>query len=115
MVRRFDRLDGYSGRYGLESGKKIRGTVLVLVTVMASEIREDQIALAEAAFRRELPTLLKSHAGQWVAYRGSRCMGFAETKTDMYESCLESGLSRGEFLVRSVEPDMDEMFLGPSN
>jgi capsid protein len=66
------------------------------------------IAQAQAAFRRDLPELMKTHYRQWVAYHGERRVGFARTKTELYQRCLKLGLSDWEFVVRSVEPEPDE-------
>jgi hypothetical protein len=66
-----------------------------------------------AAFHRDLPRLLAERPGQWVAYRGDEQLGFAATKTELYHECFRRGLKRDEFLVRSVEPEMDEIVLGP--
>ena len=71
------------------------------------------ISRSQAAFRRDLPRLLAERPGQWVAYRGEEQIGFGATKTELYQECLRRGLKRDEFLVRSVEPEMDEMVLGP--
>jgi len=68
---------------------------------------------ALAAFRRDLPELLGQRAGQWVAYQGDNQIGFAPTKTELYQECLGRGLKRGEFLVRSIEPELEEWVIGP--
>ncbi|MBW3538826.1 MAG: hypothetical protein KY476_01010 [Planctomycetes bacterium] len=52
-----------------------------------------------AAFRRDLPELLKTHRGQWVAYHGDERIGFGRSKTDLYEACFRGGLSRDDFVV----------------
>ena len=62
------------------------------------------IAQSVSAFRRELPSLLKDHYGEWVAYHGDRRLGFNRSKTQLYQECLRQGLKRGEFLVECVEP-----------
>jgi hypothetical protein len=83
---------------------------------MASDTREDAVDLAKAAdstFRRDLPQLLRQRPGDWVAYRGARLLGFGPTKADVYDLCIEMGLARGDFVVRSIEPDIDEMVVGP--
>jgi hypothetical protein len=63
------------------------------------------IKQCKAAWRRNLPTLLKSHAGQWVAYKGDQQLGIGRTKTDLFQRCLQEGLERGQFLVLRIEPD----------
>ena len=71
------------------------------------------ISRSQAAFRRDLPRLLAERPGQWVAYQGDQQIGFGATKTELYQKCLRRGLKRDEFLVRSIEPEMDVMVLGP--
>ena len=63
---------------------------------------------SQAAFHRDLPELLKMKGRfrQWVAYQGDQRIGFAKTKTELYQACLRRGLRRGEFVVRSIEPEV---------
>jgi hypothetical protein len=66
------------------------------------------IERSQEAFRRDLPDLLKmkGRSRQWVAYHGDRRIGFAPTKTELYQECLRQGFQRGEFVVRSIEPEV---------
>ncbi|HUG89587.1 MAG TPA: hypothetical protein VML55_02055 [Planctomycetaceae bacterium] len=69
------------------------------------------IAKSIAAFRRELPELLKTHRGQWVAYHGDERVGFGRRQTPLYQECLRRGWSRDEFIVWGIEPcALDEEF-----
>jgi hypothetical protein len=72
---------------------------------MASEAIPEGIADSIATFRRDLPTLLEEHAGDWVAYNGDRCLGFGNSKTDLYQQCLDRGIDDDRFIVEFVEPD----------
>lgn len=45
---------------------------------------------SQAAFEEELPALLESHAGLWVAYHGRKRLGFAPTETELLDA--HSGL-----------------------
>jgi hypothetical protein len=56
------------------------------------------------AFRRDLPGLLRTHYGKWVAYHGDQRIGFGRTQTDLYEKCFRRGLTRDEFVVCGIEP-----------
>jgi hypothetical protein len=56
------------------------------------------------AFYRDLPELLKSHCGRWVAYHGDQCLGFARTQTELHLECLRRGLSEEEFTVEHISP-----------
>ena len=65
------------------------------------------------AFRRDLPRLLKTHKGKWVAYHGDDQVGFGRTQTELYQECFRRGLTRDDFIVGFVEPgafDPDEEF-----
>jgi len=65
------------------------------------------------AFRRDLPELLKTHEGKWVAYHGDEQVGFGRTQTGLYQECFRHGLTRDDFVVAFVEPgafDPDEQF-----
>ncbi len=65
------------------------------------------------AFRNDLPELLKSHEGKWVAYHGDRQIGFGRTQTGLYQECFRRGLTRDDIMVAFVEPgafDPDEEF-----
>jgi hypothetical protein len=68
---------------------------------------------ARAAWRDDLPKLLATNRGQWVAYRGERQVGIGRTKTQLVQQCLRAGLSRGEFLVLRIEPEMDQQVTVP--
>jgi len=70
------------------------------------------IQQAHEAFRRDLHQLLDEREGQWVAYHGAERIGVGETKTELYQECLRKGLKRGEFLVRSIEPELGEIIVG---
>lgn len=63
------------------------------------------------AFRHDLPELLKTHRGQWVAYHGDERIGFGRTETRLYQQCLRRGLTRDDFVVCGIdaaELDPDE-------
>ena len=66
------------------------------------------IATSQAAFRRDLPELLKTHYRQWVAYHGEDRIRFGRTQLELYEECYRRGLRDDEFVVRSVEAEMPD-------
>ena len=70
-------------------------------------------AQARAAFQRDLPELLKDHAGLWVAYQGEHRLGFAASKWELHQQCLARGLNPSQFVVCCVEPEMHEIVVGP--
>ena len=63
-------------------------------------------------FEQDLPQLLAQRPGQWIAYRGSRSIGFADEKHLLYQQCFDDGLQREEFVVFCIEPQETEMTLG---
>ena len=77
------------------------------VATCANEIAP-MIARSQAAFRRDLPDLLKTHYRQWVAYHGEDRIRFGRTQFELYEECYRRGLHDDEFVVRSIEPEMPD-------
>ena len=71
------------------------------------------IERSQAAFRRELPELMKTHSREWVAYHGDQRIGFARTQFELYDLCFRRGLHDDEFVVRSIEPEMADDILTP--
>ena len=61
------------------------------------------------AFQRDLPELLKTHCGWWVAYHGDERLGFGRRETPLYQECLQRGLSRKEFIVWAIDPSELEL------
>src|SRR5438045_2730845 len=47
---------------------------------------------AVAAFRQHLPRLLEERAGQWVAFHGSRLIGFARTDIELHRECRKRNI-----------------------
>jgi hypothetical protein len=70
------------------------------------------MAEADEAFHRDFPQLMQERPGEWVAYHGSECIGFAPTKDLLVRECLGRGLKRGDFFVTCVEPQ-DEIQFAP--
>jgi hypothetical protein len=66
------------------------------------------IERSQQAFRRALPELMKKHYMKWVAFHGDEMIGIGRSKTQLYLECLRRGLQRDEFVVRGVEPEIDE-------
>jgi hypothetical protein len=79
------------------------------VEPIADDIPE-MIRRAQAAFRRDLPELLKDRRvrGKWVAYHGEKRVGTGVSKQVLYQQCLRQGMAYGEFVVRLVAPEHDE-------
>ncbi len=65
------------------------------------------------AFQRDLPQLCATHPGQWVAYHSDQRIGLAAQKHELYQDCLQRGLTREEFVIFCIEPQETEITLGP--
>lgn len=59
---------------------------------------------ARRRFLRDLPELLESHEGDWVACTRDRRIGCGPSKRELYRKCLGQGLKEDEFVVCSIEP-----------
>jgi hypothetical protein len=64
---------------------------------------------AQRVFYEDLPELLKTHRGQWVAYSGKERLGFGATQDALWDECLARGYP--EFLIRCIEPDLGFDFI----
>ena len=60
------------------------------------------IAASQAAFRRDLPELLKERPRQRVAYHEDERIGFARSSFELYEECFRRGFKEEEFVVRLI-------------
>jgi hypothetical protein len=61
--------------------------------------------LAEATFQEHLPRLLLERPGQWVAFHGSKLVGYAKTDHELYRECERRQIPSGECVVRPIEPE----------
>src|SRR5262249_23133210 len=57
------------------------------------------ILAADKLFRVQLPELLKTHPGQWVAYSSSACLGFHASGDILYNECLKKGYEPEQFTM----------------
>lgn len=64
-----------------------------------------EMAAAEALYLRDLPGLLETKLGWWVAYSPEGCIAEGKDELALFEACLRQGHQRGRFLVARVEPD----------
>ena len=63
-------------------------------------------AAAERLYLQDLPELLNSKAGRWVAYTSEGLIAEGDDELALFRSCYERGFKRGHFLVTRVEPDL---------
>jgi hypothetical protein len=62
---------------------------------------------AYITFRHDYPTLLTEHRGEWVAYSGSKRLGFnLSGNTPLYKQFLSAGIQRRDLLVLRILPGM---------
>jgi hypothetical protein len=82
---------------------------------MASDLSVDYGALemaAREAFKRELPALMAQRPDEWVSYRGDQRLGFAKTKTELYQQHMAEGMDMDEFMVFCIEPQCEKYEMG---
>jgi hypothetical protein len=63
------------------------------------------IQRAQAAFRRDLPELMKTHYRQVVAYHGDRRLGFGRSTFPLLQEWSQRGLPEDEIVLFRVEPE----------
>jgi hypothetical protein len=68
--------------------------------------REPDSHAAEQRYVKDLPQLLESKAGRWVAYAPQGLIAEGEDELALFRLCRERGLKPGEFFVARVEPDL---------
>ena len=64
---------------------------------------------AQRVYLQDLPELLKTRRGQWVAYYGSERLAFGATQDSLCEECFARGYQ--EFLIRYIEPEVEFDFI----
>jgi hypothetical protein len=67
------------------------------------------IARAQIQFRRDLPELIGSHAGDWVAYSGEERIGVGPSEKELVLRCVRQGLRDDQFVVRAITPEVEEI------
>src|SRR4051795_5191188 len=67
------------------------------------------IARAQVQFRRDLPELIGSHAGDWVAYSGEERIGVGSDEKELVLRCVGRGLRDDQFVVRAIAPGVEEV------
>ena len=65
-----------------------------------------ELLAAERRYLRDLPQLLVSKPGRWVAYTSQGLIADGDDELAMFRACDERGLRRGQFVVARVEPDL---------
>jgi hypothetical protein len=61
------------------------------------------ILLAEETYLRDLPELLKTHYGEFVAYHGDKLYAFSKDKTALQFRCFNEGLPDDEYIVYRID------------
>ena len=69
-------------------------------------VPETPLSRSQAAYQAELPELLESDRGKWVAYADGKRVRIANTQAELYRHCLKDlGLTHDRFVVRRIIPD----------
>jgi hypothetical protein len=66
------------------------------------------VRIAQAAFLRDLPQLIREHRRSWVAYHGEERVAIGSSKRRLFKECAARKLRPGEFVVRLVELEMPQ-------
>ena len=61
---------------------------------------------AERLYLNDLPAMLESKPGRWVAYSSQGLIVEGDDELAVFQVCYAQGRRRGEFLVACVEPDL---------
>ena len=59
---------------------------------------------ALAAYERDLPDMLPTSRGQWVAYHGEQQIGVGPSNARLYDEALSRGFSPDEIAICQIEP-----------
>ena len=94
---------GHSAEQGQESGSGLDQEIPWYERPIPPMILRSQ-----AAFRRDLPELMKKYYGRWVAYNGDRQVAIGRSKFKLYQQCLGQGLDDNDFVVRCIQPEYED-------
>ena len=61
---------------------------------------------ARSRYLSELPDLLETNRGDWVAYTAHERIALHRDPQKVYRACCERGLKEGEFLLACIEPNV---------
>ncbi len=64
------------------------------------------------AFFRDLPELLKTHPGWWVAYYGNERIAMARTHQEIYRLCEGRDIDWSVLLIGCIESEPECDFIG---
>jgi hypothetical protein len=84
---------------------KVRVTVEESAPLFEVAVNSD-FREAEQRYWQDLPRLLVTQPGRWVAYGPDGLIGEGEDPTTLYRKCFSQGFVAGHFLVTRVEPDL---------
>jgi hypothetical protein len=65
-----------------------------------------ELAAAERRYYADLPEMLRSKPGRWVAYTSQGCVAEGEDWAAVFKQCQAQGLERGSVLIWRVEPNL---------
>jgi hypothetical protein len=91
----------------LPEGRAARVRVTVEEPADALEVVVNPDLLeSERLYYQDLPKLLQSRPGRWVAYGRDGCIAEGDDPAALYRHCFRQGFQAGHFVVTRVEPDL---------
>lgn len=67
-------------------------------------MNDELISVAAKAFQEQLPTLLRKHSGEWVAFHGGELIDVLKDAKSLYKSVQSKKIPIEEVLIRNIEP-----------
>jgi hypothetical protein len=102
------------GNLGSSSVKGIEAKRLAGRPAADSQYANAAIEAAFTAFLRDLPQLLRTNPGKWIAYLCDKMFAIGADDFKLYEMCRLRGIPLNEFIVECIEPQTgNAMFMGP--
>ena len=76
------------------------------VAFLEARASSKSVEESEPAFLRELPDLLESHQGEWVAFQGGTRLAFGKSKPVVLQRCTKSGYRAEDLVIRKIVPQL---------
>jgi len=83
----------------VEMVRQTPGALIAAIPEMAGAARRSY-----ETYLADLPALLQSDAGRWVAYGEDGQIGISDSEIDLYDKCREMGLSDDTYYVGCIDP-----------
>lgn len=98
-----------------DSPQTVEGSIRADMDIDGHDAVPPMLARSLEAYRRDLPRLLRTHRGKWVAHHGDEIVGIARTAGVLYKKCFGRDLKDDEFLVSCISAEIpdDEITWSP--